>query len=111
MTKEEIANGLLENCAWDVHISTVWVNDDGRIFLPWNDEEDVDYTLLDAQDWVERCADEDDLLDLTDEDLEWVSQRVTAHFIDRFLTYLIEQLERAHLAAMLNRLNTKEGNQ
>lgn len=108
MTKEEIVTELLENYTWNVFAGNMWVNEDGRIFIPWDDEDHEYPLLLDVMEWVEHCIEEYELLNLTKAERVWVDQQVTVHFTDRYRKHLTEQLNRTHRAEVLNRLKTKE---
>lgn len=83
MAKEEILADLLDNCVWDVYGGHLFVTDDGELQIPYDNECDVDFILIPADDWVERMTDEDDLSALPDEDVKWVVDKITKYFAYR----------------------------
>lgn len=89
MNREEIVTDLLETYFW---AGDMWANEDGTIFIPWDDGNTEGPILLCVGEWIENCVDEDYILDLSDEDYGWVEEQVTTHFTEKYRNYLIEQL-------------------
>lgn len=92
MTKEEMLADLLENCTWNVYSGHMFVTDDGELNIPYDSDDDVDFILIPADDWVERNTDEDDLSALPDEDVRWIVDKITKYFADKYEWYLQRQL-------------------
>ena len=92
MTKEEMLAELIENCTWDVHSGHIFVTDAGDLQLPYPYGCEGDFVHIPVSIWIKRNADEDDLSDLPEEDFNWIVDKITKYFADKYEWYLQRQL-------------------
>ena len=91
MTKEEILADLIENCTWDVYSGHIFVTDAGELQLPYPYGCEGDFVYIPVSTWVERNA-EMVVDDVPDEDAEWIVDKITKYFADKYEWYLQRQL-------------------
>jgi hypothetical protein len=92
MNREEILEELLENKVWDIYSGNCWVSADGKICIPYLNPDGEDTILLEVREWCYCSGFEDDLDLLPEDDIDWVCDKIEAHFTEQYRTHLNTQL-------------------